>query len=463
MMIGIGTIAQQVLHSNQFASGGLLLMVIGAAGAAARKVPSRMLDWLMNQASITVTVKDDDSIFGWIKLWFSTQKFAHKTRNIDLDTSLTGDVLLLPAPGSHWFWYKRRLFKVYYSREKMQGPSAYGGGKRIESFNFFVVGRNRKIIKTFVEDITKVHRENSREIPRMYRYEGSYWDEVVGYEARKLESVILPQGDKEKLMLDVNKFLNSKERYQLLGIPYHRGYLLYGPPGTGKSSLAAAVAGKLNMGLYVVNLNEFNDRLLADAMNRVSPNSVILFEDIDAMSTSVQNRVLPIKGEDDEPEDTGSKRLADKFGVTLSGLLNVLDGVHAPSNVIYLMTTNREVALDAALTRPGRIDYQLYLGEATEYQKMELARRFLSDRSELEIATIVKQSNSKTMAEFQGELLLLEALPNQIGVSDEKIVWNNDSVYNKSEMQPGIKRPTEVSANRGANTMPTAVRRAANM
>jgi len=57
------------------------------------------------------------------------------------------------------------------------------------------------------------------------------------------------------------------------------------------------------------------------------------------------------------------------LGVTLSGLLNVLNGFNAPESVLFVMTTNRIGALDPALLRPGRIDYRPYLGEASEQQK----------------------------------------------------------------------------------------------
>jgi hypothetical protein len=62
----------------------------------------------------------------------------------------------------------------------------------------------------------------------------------------------------------------------------------------------------------------------------------------------------------------------DRNGVTLSGLLNVLDGFYAPTNVLFMMTTNRIESLDEALLRPGRIDYKLYLGKASARQKIEL-------------------------------------------------------------------------------------------
>ena len=100
-------------------------------------------------------------------------------------------------------------------------------------------------------------------------------------------------------------------------------------------------------------------------------------------------------------------------GVTLSGLLNVLDGFYAPSNVLFVMTTNHIEALDEALLRPGRIDYKLYLGRATDRQKVELYRRFFPDASETEAQTFVETSRSAgTMAEFQGLLLRLEQQQN---------------------------------------------------
>jgi mitochondrial chaperone BCS1 len=76
--------------------------------------------------------------------------------------------------------------------------------------------------------------------------------------------------------------------------------------------------------------------------------------------------------------------------VTLSGLLNVVDGFHAPENVLFVMTTNKIEALDPALLRPGRIDYKLFLGNADRAQKMELYRRFFPQASEYEAVEFVE-------------------------------------------------------------------------
>jgi len=100
------------------------------------------------------------------------------------------------------------------------------------------------------------------------------------------------------------------------------------------------------------------------------------------------------------------ENIGDRNGVTLPGLLNVLDGFYAPTNVLFMMTTNRIETLDEALLRPGRIDYRLYLGRASDHQKTELYRRFFPQASEFEAQAFVETYRSaETMAEFQGLLL----------------------------------------------------------
>src|SRR5207237_6315381 len=81
----------------------------------------------------------------------------------------------------------------------------------------------------------------------------------------------------------------------------------------------------------------------------------------------------------------------------------------SPYGDLFVMTTKYVEKLDQALLRPGRIDYKLYLGKASDCQKMELFRRFFPESSEVEARDFVDASRSiETMAEFQGLLLALE-------------------------------------------------------
>jgi chaperone BCS1 len=191
-------------------------------------------------------------------------------------------------------------------------------------------------------------------------------------------------------------------------VPYHRGYLLYGPPGTGKTSLVSAIGAKFGMSIYVVNLSELNDRTLKKAMNSVPENSITLFEDIDCMKAGNRRSESGVTRAQANVTDSAQNATSDRGGVTLSGLLNVLDGFHAPENVIFVMTTNDVEALDPALLRKGRIDYRLFLGEAADSQKAELYRRFCPEATEIEAREFAESHSVETMAEFQGLLLALE-------------------------------------------------------
>lgn len=170
------------------------------------------------------------------------------------------------------------------------------------------------------------------------------------------------------------------------------------------------------MHIYAINLSSLNDRTLTTAINDVPPNSVILFEDIDCMKSGkarVTGREVPEQRGANRAED--SKEEIAGLGVTLSGLLNVLDGFSAPENVLFVMTSNVAEALDSALLRPGRIDYKLYMGQADDWQKIELYKRFFPGTAGPEAELFVETHRSaETMAEFQGLLLRLEqneALP----------------------------------------------------
>ena len=230
---------------------------------------------------------------------------------------------------------------------------------------------------------------------------------MQAYSPRLLESVILKPGEKEHLIQDMERFRSSRQRYRRLGVPYHRGYLLYGPPGTGKTSLVSGLSARFGMSIYVVNLTEFNDKSLKSAMNDVPEHSMILFEDIDCMraggrrpDASMQN------GKDRAGEKSATP---EGMGVTLSGLLNVMDGFHAPDNVVFMMTTNHVEALDPALLRTGSNRLQAaFMGVDAESQSIELYHRFFTEVSDSEAREFAEAHRAETMAEFQGLLLSLE-------------------------------------------------------
>ena len=183
---------------------------------------------------------------------------------------------------------------------------------------------------------------------------------------REFETVILDKNIAERILHDVREFLDSRDWYSERGVPYRRGYLLHGPPGCGKTSYIMALAGKLEYDICQMNLSNsaLSDERLGYLLNVAPRKSIVLLEDIDAAFLSREDIDL-------------NKSAYQGLGrVTLSGILNVLDGVASSEERILFMTTNYPEKLDPALTRPGRVDMKFYIGYATDSQLIRAFDRF---------------------------------------------------------------------------------------
>jgi len=195
---------------------------------------------------------------------------------------------------------------------------------------------------------------------------------------------------KDLLLEDARDFLASKQWYSDRGIPFRRGYLLYGAPGSGKTSMIHSLAGELGLDVYVVSLSRagLDDTSLSELISELPERCIALMEDIDAAFHHGLTRDL----DEDEPVDPNKPEGAAELEkekekekaavsspssrITLSGLLNALDGVGAQEGRILYATTNRYTALDPALCRPGRMDLHIEFKLANKYQAEELFKCF---------------------------------------------------------------------------------------
>ena len=123
-----------------------------------------------------------------------------------------------------------------------------------------------------------------------------------------------------------------------------------------------------------------DDDSLQELISELPEHCIALMEDIDAAFHHTLSRDLPGEGERESdkierpngpavPQERSSR-------VSLSGLLNALDGVAAQEGRLLFATTNRYEALDAALRRPGRMDVHVEFKLASQYQVGELFKRF---------------------------------------------------------------------------------------
>ena len=69
--------------------------------------------------------------------------------------------------------------------------------------------------------------------------------------------------------------------------------------------------------------------------------------------------------------------------ISLSGLLNAIDGVASHEGRVLILTTNKPESLDEALVRPGRVDRQVAFANATSEQAGELFHRMYERRRAL--------------------------------------------------------------------------------
>jgi len=105
-------------------------------------------------------------------------------------------------------------------------------------------------------------------VPRSSQEE---WNRVTTKPKRDISTVVLEQGNSEKVVNDVKEFLASSDWYRKRGLPWRRGYLLHGPPGCGKSSFLFALASHLDLNLCCLNVSDsgMTDTVLMGLLMRV--------------------------------------------------------------------------------------------------------------------------------------------------------------------------------------------------
>jgi chaperone BCS1 len=368
-MIHLKEVLQPIINTflhnpNQFASGGLLLMAIGSVAAYLRNIPTQIWNWVEHQTTVTLSVTDDQRAYYWLKLWFENQKMVGRIRHLDVFNQGSEKYIIVPAPGHHWMLYKGRILSIIVKREESKTTKGdLARALRSESIIFKTIGRKQDIFRSLMKDVFEQFVIQEVKKPELYAW-GSWgdWQPIHAFQPRALDTVILPEEDKKRVIQQIETFRSSRDWYRTMGIPYRKGFLFYGPPGTGKTSFVTGLSSHFNSNVYILRLADMSDASLVEAAKTVEPNSFIIVEDIDDVSSTAKRR------------KTDEKKK--KEGVTLSGLLNVLDGLLSPVGAVFILTTNHREKLDPALIRPGRVDLQLCITYATIEQKKEMYRRF---------------------------------------------------------------------------------------
>ncbi|XP_074293999.1 AAA-ATPase At3g50940-like [Silene latifolia] len=225
-----------------------------------------------------------------------------------------------------------------------------------------------------------------------YYYHGDPWASTRYDHPSTFDNLAMDPEMKSMIIKDLELFLSRGEFYRRVGKAWKRGYLLYGPSGTGKSSLIAAIANHLKFDVFDLQLRALeSDWELQQLLLTMSNRSILVVEDIDRCNIQLI----------DQQESSEKDKDKDKDKITLSGLLNSIDGLWSSCGTerIIIFTTNNKDKLDPALLRPGRMDVHIHMSYCSPQAFKILANNYLgidNHKRFIEIEKLIEESQVTT-------------------------------------------------------------------
>ncbi|UNI18144.1 hypothetical protein JDV02_004433 [Purpureocillium takamizusanense] len=367
----------------------------------------------------SASIAEDDEAYEMVMLWLSKQSFSRSSRRFRVNKEVSMRLR------NFRYWYREQFNDASGSEDEVKEatlhytpdfetqhsfkyngtkfrflrvrPSTKDGKNDREELYIYCYGRNPRVLKELLAECYAEYMEKDARKTLIYRANLSdkMWQRCMSRRRRPFSTVILDDGVKKDLLNDAHDYLdaNTRQWYANRGIPYRRGYLFHGPPGTGKSSLSFALAGQLSMKIYIVSLNSASatEETISKLFNELPTRCIVLLEDIDSAGLT-HTRETPPPAPMPAPVRTPPSASPYQWrmpempmpaagaggSLSLSGLLNILDGVASQEGRILIMTTNHIEKLDKALIRPGRVDRMIHFGLADEVMTASIFRAIYS-------------------------------------------------------------------------------------
>ncbi|KAJ5043551.1 hypothetical protein NUH16_000340 [Penicillium rubens] len=347
---GMVSASAQQLFAGNLDSYTRLLCTVGMFILFTRYAVRYVGELVRSYFTSTIHVSYYDEAYDMLVDWIAHQPFVRNAHSIiarvrsPQRTTIQNQAKKKPLTFSPWdgsfpFWYKGHLLILHCAVKDHR-----------EDIYISSIGLYPNILKELVEECRGNYLNNIDKKITVFEHREGDWKKTRLRPIRPVSTVIMDKQVQDDLLGDVKDFLDedTQKWYADRGIPYQRGYLLYGPPGTGKSSFSLSLAGEFELDIYTLQLSGISDSKLMKLFSELPPHCIVLLEDVDAAGMGRR---------DDSDTDQEDKSTS---AVTLSGLLNVLDGVSSQEGRVLVMTTNHIEHLDEALIRPGRADKKVY-------------------------------------------------------------------------------------------------------
>jgi len=312
-------------------------------------------------------------------------------------------------------------------------PGGCGGGDIIMK-KLTIACENRELLINTVDKIRDYMKEKVKFIESSTNsniavnyYQKEYWTTISKIPKRPIDTLFLKENQKEEVISFIEEFCNEETRdvYMKHGIPYKCVVLIYGPPGTGKTSTITSIASAIDSDIYIIPMfKELTDCTFVDALSGVrdrgedEKKSIIILEDIDT--------IFDTRKEGD-----------DNNMLTLTGLLNALDGHTCPEGSLIFMTANNPQVFDSAMIRSCRVDYKVHLDYIDEYQMKNMYSSFFPKQLDKfpKFYNLIcgKQISTAMLQEFFFYNRKSESIISEISKLNEIIQKNDPKNFEKAE------------------------------
>jgi chaperone BCS1 len=369
----------QQFYTNQFLQAAVVAAPVAALSYSFHALPKGFFKFIRRTISMDIQFNSDLPDYNFIQELVSkeivndrlSRRFLYSCEedyDWETDTETKTHIGLTAGYGTHWGFFKNAHSLFGRTFVWIERSLTENGGSQTEKFketiNLTFMTRRRRVIEAF----TKMVEEKAgklHDIPtvQLHINAGNWWRKGGKLPIRPVSTVFTKDNAGQMIVKAIRDFEAKREWCLSRGLPHRLGVLLDGPAGTGKSSLLHAIASETDRSLYYLNLGSVEDDKELTSLVSSGRNwkkTLLVIEDFDATGVKVARKASDVEG----------KPATEAQGVSLSALLNVLDGLIAPDGLVVVATTNYPERLDPALVRDGRFDIRCHLG-ALDWQQFE--------------------------------------------------------------------------------------------